>query len=1018
MSPVRRAAVVLSAVLLAWPIRVTLAQGGPIIVPPTPPVAEPAGRIDEADFVLATDSRLAVKLEAAAEYIHDQEWDRAARVLQQLLDLDGDPTVVIGGDKQPRTVSARAEAQRLLASLPPEGRKEYRELIGPRAAEALKEAVKDKDDEKMASVVRRFLYTDAGPEALEALAGLHDDAGRLRLAALSYQRLLELREAAKWSPESLFRAAGAFRRVGDKAHADVAAKQLLDRMGDNELVIGDRKLSRDEVQKELSKPVEANTDWPMFGGDPGRSAQGDGGMPFLWREWEYDTTIPFGDSISPFNEDFSRKLEDLFKKASDRLQQAHQPLLSSQFPVAASVTLRKDGKKHPVVVYVIHSGVTVRDLTGGKAIGMASTDGSLEWMMSDQSRENVLKQWTQAYIDQGQRPGVVFENTVIGTLSIDGDFAYAVEDLAVPPPPGGNALANPKGLTWGDQDAISHNRLMAYDLSAGCKGLWPKEVFTDPKSELADSIFLGPPLPLDGQLFVLAERDRNLRLLCLENVPGEVKGNRNPRVVYVLPLGTVPAELSAAVFPRRIHAAPLAYGDGVLVCPTHAGCVVGVDLLTRSIAWVHRYERADPRALPPGARIFPGGLVIGPNGQQLFPSWSRQGWRPSAPVVSDGAVVFAAPDGVALICLDLKTGALRWKEARQDDDLYFAGVFDGRALVVGKQACRAFNLSDGKPAWTLTTGVPSGRGAAAGGVYYLPLRETESSKEPEVCAIDVAKGRIVGHARRQVPGGHNAGREPFGNLVFAEGVVISQTTENLTVYPLLKTKLDEMNETLRKNPDDSQGLCDRAELRLEQGNAAGAVEDLHKIIDQKPAAELLKRTHNVLYPALTQLLQTDFAKGEKYLPEYDELCHVSNDAAETLRRRAGLYLLVGRGFEGEGKLKEALNAYAELAGLGDEPLLLIPDDSSQRVSPSASGRAAISELLKKAPADKRKELEEEVRRVLDKAKESKGDQDLRSFIASFGSVTDAYHAFTSERRIVLEKPTPAGQNHSRPPAAA
>ena len=51
-----------------------------------------------------------------------------------------------------------------------------------------------------------------------------------------------------------------------------------------------------------------------------------------------------------------------------------------------------------------------------------------------------LNQWLQIYVGNpqvnqpGQRPGIVFENTTIGSLSTDGEFAYAVEDLVVPPP--------------------------------------------------------------------------------------------------------------------------------------------------------------------------------------------------------------------------------------------------------------------------------------------------------------------------------------------------------------------------------------------------------------------------------------------------------------------------------------------------------------------------------------------------------------------------------------------------------
>ena len=55
----------------------------------------------------------------------------------------------------------------------------------------------------------------------------------------------------------------------------------------------------------------------------------------------------------------------------------------------------------------------------------------------------------------------------------------------------------------------------------------------------------------------------------------------------------------------------------------------------------------------------------------------------------------------------------------------------------------------------------------------------------------------------------------------------------------MKTKLEEMNAVLAKNPDDPRGLFDRAELRLEEGGLADAIDDLHKAIDSKPPAELL-----------------------------------------------------------------------------------------------------------------------------------------------------------------------------------
>ena len=706
--------------------------------PPAAPAGPPDSAVEER-FRLEVDSRLSAKLDAARDAIKAEDWDRTVAELQELLDLDEDRMAEVGGDKHPRLVGVRAEAGRLAAGLPAAGKKAYQAAQGPRAADLLKEAVKEKDEQKIAEVVRRFVNTDAGPDALEALAGLHYDAGRNHFAALCYGRLLDLRDAAKWAPETLFRAADAFRRVGDTERAELAAKRLLERLDGEGLRFGDRKLDRKGVEKELDEPVEANGEWPIFGGDAGRSAQRDGGMPFLHYDWVTPTNVADSLERDAGPVTFKEKIEALFKEASDRLTPTNQPILPPQFPVAVTVTLKSDGKKHSLVVFRTHSGIAACDMAerNGKMVGRAPIKGTLEWMMAE-GRENALDQWTREYTGGAGRPGILFENTTIGTLSTDGDYVYTVEDLAVPPPPGfhdkkgllgflagGNSYGWPRELV----DAVNHNRLLAYDLAAGCKTVWQAPDDRDKTGELTDSYFLGPPLPLDGRLFVLNEKKESLRLIGLETVK-EGKGVEKPHISFVLPLGKAPSGLGDDPL-RRVHAGLLAYGDGIIVCPTNLGCVVGVDLLTRTVAWVHRYD--EPKAAPKP-----------PAGPRASPPQSE--WRSPAPVVSGGAVVVAPPDGDSLSCLDLKTGDLKWKEPHQEGDLYLAGVFDGRVLVVGKKVCRAYNLSDGKLLWTLDAGLPAGQGAAAGGVYYLPLREAAATRQPEVCAIDLAKGKIFARA--------------------------------------------------------------------------------------------------------------------------------------------------------------------------------------------------------------------------------------------------------------------------------
>jgi outer membrane protein assembly factor BamB len=153
------------------------------------------------------------------------------------------------------------------------------------------------------------------------------------------------------------------------------------------------------------------------------------------------------------------------------------------------------------------------------------------------------------------------------------------------------------------------------------------------------------------------------------------------------------------------------------------------------------------------------------------------------PVIADGKVVFAPPDGDALYCLNLRDGSQVWKVDRGGDDLYLAGVYAGVAVIVGKRRVKAYTLAKGEKAWEVETGEPSGFGTAGNNIYYLPLRAGAASKAPEVCAIDVAKGKIVAHAEaREV----NGKRDVPGNLVFVDGEVLSMSTSELVAFPLRK----------------------------------------------------------------------------------------------------------------------------------------------------------------------------------------------------------------------------------------
>jgi outer membrane protein assembly factor BamB len=257
------------------------------------------------------------------------------------------------------------------------------------------------------------------------------------------------------------------------------------------------------------------------------------------------------------------------------------------------------------------------------------------------------------------------------------------------------------------------------------------------------------------------EKDLQIRLVCLDAARG--------RLLWSQALAVPPERLLADVA-RRVQAIHLAYADGVLVCPTHVGAVVGVDLLRRSVAWAYPYREE----VPPDESELPLGRWF--RGRPRNLPRLRAEWRATAPVVHAGRVFFTAPDTASLHCLDLRTGTLHWKAERADGDLYLAGVHGDRVVLVGRQNCRALRPADGQPLWTAETGVPSGLGVADGAVYYLPCKAAGPDKEPAVLALDLERGTV--RERAAAPEG-----EVPGNLVFAGDTLLAQTVTAVTAYP-------------------------------------------------------------------------------------------------------------------------------------------------------------------------------------------------------------------------------------------
>jgi outer membrane protein assembly factor BamB/tetratricopeptide (TPR) repeat protein len=1006
------------------------------------PGANPPGQpavVDLADkgrLTLPTEPKLKRKLEAVADYIKSEDWETVAKNVQELLDLDKDvfvqkPEKGPDGKEVETLVGIRIAANRLVASLAhlPAGKPGaaldvYKAVHGANAKALLNQATQEGDKQKFADVAQRYLYTDAGGDAAERLATILLDRGDFMAAAQAFDRLIQRDGLEKLEPLTLFKAAVAFHKGNtkeDRDNKDRVWKQLQAKAPDG-FTAGGQTVSLDDAARYLDRiRGGVNTsihDWPMVGGNPSRSGQGVGDTAFMQALWRHSLFVDSKQAQDLISNDTSGVVKHLEMKG--------EAVIPAAAPVTATIT-DFDGRQKSVLVFRNYEGIQARELKTGGQRWKIPFPASLEKLLGG-ATVGTVNTWV-AQFTQANKSGVLIENSTVGTMSSDGGRVYCIDDLAVPPHVqqnfdrwGGMPPPGVGGLPAAVNAFAQGNRLNAVAIASG-KLLWSLppsrnegEDHFVPKNDFRDSYFLGAPLALGGKLYFLNEKNQEIRLVCLDTgkLPEKVVLDKDvdDAILWVQPLGTAKEKILAD-YGRRTNAAHIAYGEGILVCPTNAGVLLGVDLLTHSLLWAHTYSNAPPQ--DPNAGMDPrlgrlrGGGIAAQHGQ---PGQTpiQSDWKASAPIITDGRVVFTAPDGPELQCLNLRNGTEIWKMKRADEDLYLAGVYSGRVLIVGKKDVRALRLDDGKEVWRVPTGLPSGRGVASDNIYYLPLKDanfSDKEKGPGIFAIDIEHGKVRAQTRSRKHLDSNAVEVP-GNLLFFDGEVISMTATELVAYPQLKVKLDMMNELLAKNPNDPKGLFERGELRLDKGTElAGAVEDLHAALKNNPPDDLKPKAQAKLFDAMTELLERDFSNGEKYLDEYRKLCVVAparpEDAEEarkeTQRRQADFVYLVAKGREGQGKLGEALAGYLEYGSLpaAQDELLKPVVDSPVKARADVRARGLIKAMMERATEDQRKPLEDV---ILGKWAEVKGSGDvekLRHFVAMFGETA----AIGKEGRLYL-----------------
>jgi outer membrane protein assembly factor BamB len=918
-------------------------------------------------------------LDDAIDAYEAGDWDAVAQYLNEILTSKEDFFAKVEtkdpqtGQKSVRSVSVKFQANALLSMLPPKGLAVYEEKYGTDAKKLLDQAKQTGNRDLLAECAYSFLHTKAGAVANDLLATWFLDRGDYFPAALRFERIIGP-DAVKSNASDLtiFKAVLAFNRAGETKKWQDLWQVLQKRIaGAGGLKLADNRLLTVAQIENILKaaPAASNVnphDWPVVAGNLARNAQAKGSPPMLdYILWSRPTIQDISDETKEAEPGLNAKVKlQALINAYSNSQKI--PVMSGGFPIATNGQL----------FYRTYNGITavyLKDQPTGEKAGQVSFrstafEGALATLMEQEGPRATLDTWIDDTYHRSDFAYLVFENSTVGTLTTDNRNVYAVDDLAVPAPPKYlQGHANNQGWQKVDnivKQLIEQNTLWAFNIESG-KIEWklggsPDGGKTD---EFAKTHFICAPISVGGKLYVLNEKNNgDLRLVCIDPIKGKVVGDPQK-------LGTVVSDhVYMRDLARRVNAIHLAYGEGILVCPTNAGEIFGVDLTSRSLAWAYPYRQKtpDPRAFPKNINEPPAGPI----------ALTYNNWKVAPPVIVDGKVVFTAPDSEAVHCISLRDGNELWKAPRHDNDVFFAGVFGDKVLIVGKNSVRAVRLADGAPVWnSLSTGdLPSGQGVASNNIYYLPLRGGE------VLAIDLNRWAIQAHNRAS----KTNGAAP-GNLVFYEGAVLSQTPTAIVAYPQLSAKKKEAEIAYAKNPSAANLLL-LGELRLADGQTQLAVDDLEKVLKDKDLqGDLVKRARNRLHEALTDLLQADFnAAAPKYLKEYQELCSVPDNPQEQLQREAKYQYIVATGREAQRDLVAAFDAYRAFAA---SPLYTdgVPsiEDPQYKVPTQLWLRGRINSMFEKAQPQEKVALEKKIATEWVSVKE-KGDLPaIRQFTAMF-----------------------------------
>jgi outer membrane protein assembly factor BamB len=934
------------------------------------------------------DRRMTRALREIPTFIRAGNYDVALKSLQAIINSERDFCYYVDPEKKDRFLSLKVEAMRLIESLPEKGRQAYELTYGLPAQTRLDDALKSGNFKEIEEIARQFFHTQAGYRATYLLAMKRLDQGHALTAALQFERLRRVTDKvarAKFEPMLSLQTAVCWGRAGMPERSIDTLVELKQYANGEGIVIGGRTFEL-FAAREAALPWLARTlgsqrgfteigkeQWIMFRGDASRTARSAPTSPVWDSRWTLDTVnnpdvhpaehAKILEGVAAEIKSFARTR----RKDGLLMQPAGHPLIVGDLAVFR--TLRGvwavDVRTGNVMWRTIYPDSAFEE--EAKLVSKAPTaqvNGNVQIRRYPSAQTANLTP-LQMVLDQR-----LWRDMTAGTLSSDGKFVYAVEDLGFHNR--GNTYRYVRGRVL-MPELPGYNSLAAFDAKTGAWAWWigGSESRANPLP-LAGHFFLGPPLPMGGQLFCLADYRGEIRLLAI-GIRKET--NDDGRLIYKPHLlwyqTLIHPDENVTRYPlRRMAGLTPSYAGGVLICPTTGGAIVAVDPARRLLLWGYPYS-TNISGNGNGRNGFIGST---PYGLPTNPYDGESRWLDAAVTISGNYVILTPRDSNELHCVSLD-GTKLWKKSR-GQLLYVAAVHNQNVVLAGKTQLVAYRLSDGKPVWKQDTPlpVPSGRGFQTGSFYHIPLETAE------IATVDLSNGRVLARTKTR------SGAVP-GNLASANGLIVSQSVDHVMAFRPFDAINREIAAKLAANPGDPAALALRGEIRLRSGDEDGGLADLRKSIAGNPS----DRARSLVASNLLEGLRLDFARFRKYRPELEKL--LTTDAL-----RGRYHRLLAAGLHEVGEHHEAFKEYVKLAGPNTGPWREERISGDLRVRSDRWLRTRVADVFRKSDPAQRKLLVAELRQQLEAASQHTGPVALRRYVAAFGTLPG-----TDDARLELAK---------------